>query len=39
MITRTPINAIIPPIISNLSGVILSTFHPHNIDKTINIPP
>jgi hypothetical protein len=35
----TPISAIHPPIKSNLSGSILSTFHPHNIERTINIPP
>ena len=36
---KTPIKAINPPIKSNLSGIILSTFYPHKIDKTINIPP
>lgn len=39
MITKTPISAIAPPIKSNLSGITLSIFHPHRIERTINIPP
>lgn len=32
-------SAIVPPIMSNLSGRTLSTFQPHRIERTINIPP
>ena len=39
IIMITPINAMPPPIRSNLSGDILSTFQPHNIERAINIPP
>jgi len=37
--TATPINTIIEPMISNLSGFFLSTQYPQIMDMTTNIPP
>lgn len=39
IIITTPTRAIKPPIRSNLSGAILSIFHPQRIERTMNIPP
>lgn len=39
MIIAASINAMAPPIKSNLSAIMLSTFQLHNIEKIINIPP
>jgi len=39
MMILTPTKATNPPMMSNLSGAILSIFQPHKIERTINIPP
>ncbi len=39
IITNTPNKDIMPPMISNLSGITLSIPHPHKIERTTNTPP